>query len=166
MHFSLFARRADKRPIYSTHLSDPDTISPVFLWRSFPGISGFPPYQADHMSSGYQSFPDHGLPYRSSHNRVPVHDGSAPVLPDCQAFVNSFDLIDTNSFVLCKNTVSSSLYTQDQIFIFTFFFERNFCLIGAAHLFLDLSVKAASLVAWLLCLLPFRSCLSDHRFSK
>ena len=62
-----------------------------------------------------------------------------------KAFVNSFDLIDTDSFVLCKNTVSSSLYTQDQIFIFTFFFERNFCLIGAAHLFLDLSVKTAAL---------------------
>ena len=62
-----------------------------------------------------------------------------------KAFVDSLDLIDTDSFVLCKNTISSSLYTQNQIFIFTFFFERNFCLIGAAHLFLDLSVKAAAL---------------------
>ena len=59
--------------------------------------------------------------------------------------VNTFDLINTGLSIFCKNTISSSFYLKDHIFIFCIFFQGYFCLIMTSHLFLYFSVDAASL---------------------
>ena len=58
--------------------------------------------------------------------------------------VSSLDLININCSVLCKDPVCTALNLNDHIFVFTFFFQRNLCLIIPLHTPLYLTVKPSS----------------------
>ena len=58
--------------------------------------------------------------------------------------IGAFDLINPELPVLSKNSICAAFYLDDYIFIFTFSFQGNFCLIIALHTSLDLPVKSST----------------------
>jgi len=58
--------------------------------------------------------------------------------------VSPLDLININGSVLCKDPICTALDLNDHIVVFTFFFQRNLCLIIALHTPLYLAVKPSA----------------------
>ena len=58
--------------------------------------------------------------------------------------IYSFNLIDPDNFIFCKNSICTTFHLNDRILVFTFSFQGNFRLIIAFHASLDLPVKPAS----------------------
>ena len=58
--------------------------------------------------------------------------------------IGSFDLIDPDLPVLCKNSICTTFHLNDRILVFTFSFQGNFRLIIAFHASLDLPVKPSA----------------------